>query len=68
MIQNLLLIFVGYLFGALKLYASYIFIQKFLHSDTYTIEFYVYGVILLFFISTDAVRLKELVKGHFGKS
>jgi hypothetical protein len=68
MIQNLLLIFVGYLFGALKLYASYIFIQKFLQSDTYTIEFYVYGVILLFFISTDAVRLKDRIKGVLSKN
>ncbi len=67
MIQNLLLIFVGYLFGALKLYASYIFIQKWIQADAKTIDFYLYGMILLMFISIDAVRFKDRLKGVLSK-
>ena len=39
MFQNLFFLLLGYFFGALKLYASFIFIQKWIQADGKTIEF-----------------------------
>ena len=68
MFQNLFLLLLGYLFGALKLYASFIFIQKWIQADDQTIDFYLYGMILLMFISIDAARFKDIVKDVLNKS
>jgi hypothetical protein len=68
MFQNFFLLLLGYLFGALKLYASFIFIQKWILADAKTIDFYLYGMILLMFISIDADRFKDVIKGVLNKS
>lgn len=68
MFQNLFFLLLGYFFGALKLYASFIFIQKWIQADVKTIEFYLYGMILLMFISIDAARFKDVIKGVLNKS
>lgn len=68
MFKNLFFLLLGFFFSALKLYASFIFIQKWIQADGKTIEFYLYGLILLMFISIDAARFKEIVKGVLSKS